>query len=141
MQQTKVFENFLETLLLIKLLREDTSANAEFEQYRTKFDNRLIQALKQLPTLIIDRDSISINPDAVEEVAKKIFIFESNPNIFATENYLGFLGSTKSLFELDEFEGESTIDDVQNSETVNYDKVPRIDKGTKCPSLWCPGFR
>lgn len=136
---TKVFENFLETLLLIKLLREDTSANAEFEQYRTKFDNRLIQALKQLPTLIIDRDSISINPDAVEEVAKKIFIFESNPNIFATENYLGFLGSTKSLFELDEFEGESTIDDVQNSETVNYDKVPRIDKGTNVLLYGVPG--
>lgn len=136
---TKVFENFLETLLIIKLLREDTSANAEFEQYRTKFDNRLIQALKQLPTLIIDRDSISINPDAVEEVAKKIFIFESNPNIFATENYLGFLGSTKSLFELDEFEGESTIDDVQNSETVNYDKVPRIDKGTNVLLYGVPG--
>ena len=136
---TKVFENFLETLLLIKLLREDTSANDDFEQYRTKFDNRLIQALKQLPTLIIDRDSISINPDAVEEVAKKIFIFESNPNIFATENYLGFLGSTKSLFELDEFEGESTIDDVQNSETVNYDKVPRIDKGTNVLLYGVPG--
>lgn len=136
---TKVFENFLETLLLIKLLREDTSANAEFEQYRTKFDNRLIQALKQLPTLIIDRDSISINPDAVGEVAKKIFIFESNPNIFATENYLGFLGSTKSLFELDEFEGENTIDDVQNSETVNYDEVPRIDKGTNVLLYGVPG--
>lgn len=136
---TKVFENFLETLLLIKLLREDTSANAEFEQYRTKFDNRLIQALKQLPTLIIDRDSISINPDAVGEVAKKIFIFESNPNIFATENYLGFLGSTKSLFELNEFEGENTIDDVQNSETVNYDEVPRIDKGTNVLLYGVPG--
>lgn len=136
---TKVFENFLETLLLIKLLREDTSANAEFEQYRTKFDNRLIQALKQLPTLIIDRDSISINPGAVGEVAKKIFIFESNPNIFATENYLGFLGSTKSLFELDEFEGENTIDDVQNSETVNYDEVPRIDKGTNVLLYGVPG--
>lgn len=136
---TKVFENFLETLLLIKLLREDTSSNAEFEQYRTKFDNRLIQALKQLPTLIIDRDSISINPDAVEEVAKKIFIFESNPNIFATENYLGFLGSTKSLFELDEFEGENAIDDVQNSETVNYDEVPRIDKGTNVLLYGVPG--
>ena len=136
---TKVFENFLETLLLIKLLREDTSANAEFEQYRTKFDNRLIQALKQLPTLIIDRDSISINPDAVGEVAKKIFIFESNPNIFATENYLGFLGSTKSLFELNEFEGENTIDDVQNSETVNYDELPRIDKGTNVLLYGVPG--
>ncbi len=136
---TKTFENFLEALLLIKLLREDTSANAEFEQFRTKFDNRLIQALKQLPTLIIDRDSISINSDAVEEVAKKVFIFESNPNIFATENYLGFLGSKKSLFELDEFESENATDDRQEPETVNYDKAVRIDNGTNVLLYGVPG--
>ena len=136
---TKVFENFLEALLLIKLLREDDSASVEFEQYRTKFDNRLIQALKQLPTLVIDRDSISIKSEAVEEVAKKVFIFESNPNIFATENYLGFLGSTKSLFELDEFEVEETTDEGQDAENIDYDKVPRIDNGTNVLLYGVPG--
>ncbi len=104
---TKVFENFLETLLLINLLREDPSANAEFEQYRTKFDNRLIQALKQLPTLVIDRESIKLNPDTISEVAKKVFAFESDPNVFTTGNYMSFLGSTKSLFDLDSFENEN----------------------------------
>lgn len=136
---TKVFENFLEALLLIKLLREDTSANTEFEQYRTKFDNRLIQALKQLPTLIIDRDAIAIKSEAVEEVAKKVFIFESNPNIFATENYLGFLGSTKSLFELEKFEREDNTEDEQNVENVDYDKVPRIENGTNVLLYGVPG--
>lgn len=136
---TKVFENFLEALLLIKLLREDTSANTEFEQYRTKFDNRLIQALKQLPTLIIDRDAIAIKSEAIEEVAKKVFIFESNPNIFATENYLGFLGSTKSLFELEEFEREDNTEDGQNVENVDYDKVPRIENGTNVLLYGVPG--
>lgn len=136
---TKVFENFLEALLLIKLLREDDSAGVEFEQYRTKFDNRLIQALKQLPTLVIDRDSISIKQESVEEVAKKVFIFESNPNIFATENYLGFLGSTKSLFELDEFEVEETADEGQDAENIDYDKVPRKDNGTNVLLYGVPG--
>lgn len=136
---TKVFEDFLETLLLIKLLREDTSANTGFEQYRTKFDNRLIQSLKQLPTLVIDRDSIAIKSGAVEEVAKKVFIFESNPNVFATENYLGFLGSTKSLFELDEFELEDSIEDGQNAENVDYDMVPRIENGTNVLLYGVPG--
>ena len=136
---TKVFENFLEALLLIKLLREDTSANTEFEQYRTKFDNRLIQALKQLPTLIIDRDAIAIKSEAVEEVAKKVFIFESNPNIFATENYLGFLGSTKSLFELEKFEREDNTEDEQNVENVDCDKVPRIENGTNVLLYGVPG--
>ena len=136
---TKVFENFLEALLLIKLLREDTSANTAFEQFRTKFDNRLIQALKQLPTLIIDRDAIAIKSEAVEEVAKKVFIFESNPNIFATENYLGFLGSTKSLFELEKFEREDNTEDEQNVENVDYDKVPRIENGTNVLLYGVPG--
>lgn len=136
---TKVFENFLEALLLIKLLREDDSASVEFEQYRAKFDNRLIQALKQLPTLIIDHDSISIKPEIVEEVARKVFAFESNPNIFTTENYLGFLGSTKSLFELDEFEVDETTDANQAKENIDYDKVPRIDNGTNVLLYGVPG--
>ena len=108
---TKVFEGFLETLLLIKMLREDNdSATEKFEQYRTKFDNRLIQALKQLDTLVIDRDNIVLKSDKVEEVARKVFIFEQNPNVFTTENYLGFLGSTKSLFELESFESNQETD-------------------------------
>lgn len=138
---TKTFEGFLETLLLIKLLREDISASNDFEQYRTKFDNRLIQALKQLPTLVIDRDSISIKDGATAEVAKKVFIFEENPNIFATENYLGFLGSTKSLFELDDFENEEGTDaaDERETELDNTEKVARIDNGTNVLLYGVPG--
>ena len=136
---TKVFENFLEALLLIKLLREDDSASVAFEQYRTKFDNRLIQALKQLPTLIIDHYSISIKPETVEEVARKVFAFESNPDIFTTENYLGFLGSTKSLFELDEFEVDEITDANQAKENIDYDKVSRIDNGTNVLLYGVPG--
>ena len=136
---TKVFEDFLETLLLIKLLRDDTSANRKFEKYRDKFDNRLIQALKQLPTLIIDSESISVKPDAVEEVAQKVFLFESNPNIFANDNYLKFLGSTKSLFEIDEFESENTTDDEQDIGTADYDRIPRAGNGTNVLLYGVPG--
>ena len=136
---TEVFEKFLETLLLIKLLREESYANAEFEQYRTKFDNRLIQALKQLPTLVIDRDSIKLNPESISEVAKKVFIFESNPNIFATENYLVFLGSKKSLFELDEFESENATEVDQDVTHVDLDKAVRIENGTNVLIYGVPG--
>lgn len=138
---TKTFEGFLETLLLIKLLREDESAVNEFEQYREKFDNRLIQALKQLPTLIIDRDSISINEGSIKEVAKKVFIFEENPNIFATENYLGFLGSTKSLFELDDFENEGKTGAAEDREVEleNKEAVSRIENGTNVLLYGVPG--
>lgn len=53
---TTDFKDFWNTLVFIKLLRSEKSVETEFEQYRTKFDNRFIQALKQLPTLEIDRN-------------------------------------------------------------------------------------
>lgn len=106
---TKRFEYFLESLLLIKLLREDeTNAAETFETFKSKFDNRLIQALKQLDTLAIDRNLITLKENKIEEVAKKVFIFEENPNVFTTNNYLEFLGSTKSLFDLES--NEQSVD-------------------------------
>lgn len=140
---TKKFEDFLQTLLLIKLLREeDNSVNEQFEQYRTKFDNRLIQALKQLNTLTIDRDLIKLNPAALEEVAHKVFIFESNPNIFATDNYLTFLGSIKSLFELEEFEEElqSEIDEsnrISGGSNILLYGVPGSGKSWTIENEYC----
>ena len=108
---TKKFEDFLETLLLIKLLHEDVNAVTQFETFKAKFDNRLIQALKQLPTIDVEREKISLRDEYIEEVSRKIFAFESNPNIFATENYLEFLGSRKSLFDLTDSISE-TVDFV-----------------------------
>lgn len=128
---TKTFEGFLDTLILIKLLRDDTNAATEFEQYRSKFDNRLIQALKQLATLVIERDTITIHQDYIEEVAHKVYIFEENPSIFATDNYLGFLGSTKSLFELEKFEEEE--------ELASYDMAGRAPGGTNILLYGVPG--
>lgn len=119
---TKLFEDFLESLLLIKVLREDEANATEiFETFKDKFDNRLIQALKQLDTLIIDKDIIGLNEDKIEEVARKVFIFEENPNVFTTENYLEFLGSRKSLFDLDNLESnENSVEPLFLSFETNY---------------------
>ena len=134
---TKTFEGFLETLLLIKLLREDYDNAAEqFEQYRTKFDNRLIQALKQLDTLVIDKDIIKLKDSKIEEVARKIFVFEQNPSVFATDDYLGFLGSTKSLFELELFEGK---ENEQETTIVNCNKKQRLTNGCNVLLYGVPG--
>lgn len=138
---TKVFEGFLETLLLIKMLREDNdSATEKFEQYRTKFDNRLIQALKQLDILVIDRDNIVLKSDKVEEVARKVFIFEQNPNVFTTENYLGFLGSTKSLFELESFESNQETDsDISVQAASDSSEQNRLTVGCNVLLYGVPG--
>lgn len=140
---TEVFEDFLETLLLIKLLRNESSETvAEFEQYKSKFDNRLILALKQLDTLEFDRESIHIKEDRIQEVAKKVFIFEENPNIFTTSNYLGFLGSTKSLFELEDFENEGSnfkkIDEHSKSDG-SIDEINRLTTGENVLLYGVPG--
>ncbi len=140
---TEVFEDFLETLLLIKLLRNESDETvAEFEQYKSKFDNRLILALKQLDTLEFDRESIHIKEDRIQEVAKKVFIFEENPNIFTTSNYLGFLGSTKSLFELEDFENEDSnfkkIDEHSKSDE-SIDEINRITTGENVLLYGVPG--
>lgn len=134
---TKKFEDFLDTLLLIKLLRnEDESVPAQFEIYRAKFDNRMIQALKQLNTLTVDKDSIRINPDKLDEVAHKVYLFESNPNRFATEDYLTFLGSTKSLFQLGGYETEEKS---KKEEKVGIDESKRVPYGTNILLYGVPG--
>lgn len=115
---TKTFENFLETLILIKVFRDDTSVRNTFDVFREKFDNRLIQALKQLPALDITRESITLKEDKINEVAKKVFLFEANPNIFATNNYLSFLGSTKSLCD---FEKENDKEEINRDTETNID--------------------
>lgn len=135
---TKVFEDNLETLLFIKLLREEEDAQSvieAFEQFREKFDNRLIQALKQLNTLIITNDSISLNPTEIEEVAKKIFIFEQNTSFFVTDDYMIFLGSSQSLFDLARQEIEN--DDVNETNEIN--EARRLSVGANFLLYGVPG--
>ena len=53
---TKNYESYLDTLLLIKLLRRENDEEVKkFEKYKNKLDNRLIQALRQLETLSITK--------------------------------------------------------------------------------------
>ncbi len=137
---TKKFEDFLETLLLIGLLRKDMgNASDHFERYRTKFDNRLIQALRQLETLTIDRDSVSLKAEKIEEVAKKVFIFEQNPNVFATENYLGFLGSVKSLFDIEKFEAQISDRETATEDAADDKEKNRLTTGTNVLLYGVPG--
>ena len=136
---TKVFEDFLQTLLLIKLLREESDVIPQFETFRDKFDNRLIRALKQLPTLVFEQDAITLNSDFVNEVAEKVFIFESNPNIFTTDNYLAFLGSTKSLFELRENANLTENQPQEIEESTNSNAPVRISGGTNILLYGVPG--
>lgn len=137
---TKKFEDFLETLILIKVFRDDTSVKNTFDVFREKFDNRLIQALKQLPALDITRESIILKEDKITEAAKKVFLFEENPNIFATDNYLSFLGSTKSLFDLEkEQDKEETDGDTEIVIDSKIDEKSRLTTACNIILYGVPG--
>lgn len=137
---TKVFKDFLETLILIKAFREDKSANDTFGIFREKFDNRLIRALKQLPSLDVENEFISLRKDKINDVAKKVFLFEENPDIFATDNYLRFLGSTKSLFDLQKAQ-DRTITDGYSEKVIdlNLDERTRLTSGCNVLLYGVPG--
>ena len=137
---TKVFKDFLETLILIKAFREDKSVNNTFSVFREKFDNRLIQALKQLPSLDVEYDSISLREDKINDVAKKVFLFEENPDIFATDNYLYFLGSTKSLFDLQKMQDRKRTSGYSERATnLNLDERTRLTSGCNVLLYGVPG--
>lgn len=110
---TEKFSDFLSTLLLITLLRkEDRVVRQKFEEYRTKFDNRLILALKQLQTLNVTDDGITLRSEYVDEVAKKVFFFEQNPDFFNNANYANFLGSKSALIS------DAILNPIKKQETV-----------------------
>lgn len=134
---TKNFNDFLNTVLLIKLLRDEirdepSFVNEHLKIFQDKFDSRLIQALKQLPTLSIDSDKISIPTDKVEEVSKEVYIFEKNPEIYTPDKcldeYLDFLGSKKSMLDLN-----------KSRKDIDYDKVERFEGGTNTLLYGVPG--
>jgi restriction endonuclease len=101
---TKIFKDFLDTLLLIQSLRQENDVNSveeQFTRYGVKVDNRLILALKQLDTLDFNETGfIKLRSDKIKEVAEKLHIFEQNPSNFNKENYSQFLLSDKPLIIL-----------------------------------------
>lgn len=114
---SKKYEDYLNTLILIILLREDITVSSVLTNFKLKFDNRLIQALKQLQTLDIDSKKISIPVNQIEEVKNKVYQFEKlNVESISDEKYLVFLASTQSLLE-SEFNSENQIDEI--AETNN----------------------
>ncbi|MDE5952055.1 MAG: AAA family ATPase, partial [Acetatifactor sp.] len=127
---TKVYEDYLDTLLLIKLFREENTAAGEFEGFKSKFDNRLLQALKLLPALSIERDSIALKDEFVEEVAKKVFLYERNPRVYAGEAYIDFLCSIRPLIEPEQSENYEE-DEIGDTGEYMADGDGEIDESAR----------
>ena len=95
------YQDFLETLLLIKLLDTEVDAlNKLKNEIGAKFstESRWNRTLELLDTLDVTSDSITLKTEYIKDVARKVYLFENNELNFNENNYLQFLGSTQSLF-------------------------------------------
>ena len=97
---TGKYKDYLKTLFLVNLLREESQPADIFPvDFRGKFDNRFIQALKLLNSLDINNNSISIKEEYVDELSKIVFNFERNKSDYTDDDYLKFLGSSNGIAE------------------------------------------
>lgn len=110
---TEKYEDYLETLFLLFLYRKEDQNDIIFRNTLSdKFDNRFKQILKQLKTLRITSEKISIQFEFLEEVKKKVFYFEQSTKTPDLENYFDFLGSTKPLINYNEEEVTKMIGNI-----------------------------
>ncbi|MBQ8404694.1 MAG: hypothetical protein IJX55_09795, partial [Clostridia bacterium] len=80
---TKRFDAYLETMLYIKLLRDEANLPyngatvlEEFKTLRDKFDNRMNKAIELLEYIDCSNDRVSLKPEYIDAVAKKVYDFE-----------------------------------------------------------------
>lgn len=118
---TKNYSDFLQTLLEIIELRNNDEYIEKLENFKTKFDNRIKQALKQLDTLNVTNEGIEIKPDKLLEVREKVNSFESGFIEYDELKYIDFLYSTESLFDLKKYNKIKNHERKENSHT--YQKI------------------
>ncbi len=118
---TETYQDFLETLINIKLYRESENQSKVFEPFKAKFDNRFLQVLKQLPTVSVSSGGISLNSSRIDDVAEKVHAFETNHNVYEYDpsTYSKFLCSRESLIDL----GNKPDNDF----TISYTEENAID--------------
>lgn len=136
---TKRFDDYLETMLYIKLLRDEadkpyngTTVLSEFKSLRDKFDNRMNKAIELLEYIDSSNDCFTIKSEYVDAVAKKVYEFENSSHEMDDEQYIDFLCSTKSFFdEVGTMHIESDDEREMN--------VKRINGGTNVILYGVPG--
>lgn len=102
----KKFEEYLDTMLYIKLFREegsekygDSTVLDEFKSLRNKFDNRMNKAIELLDYIDCSNDRITLKQDQIDNITRKVYDFERNIHNMSDKEYIDFLCSTKSLFD------------------------------------------
>ena len=131
---TKKFSDYLDTMIYIKLLREecneqygDSTVLEEFRKMRDKFDNRMNKAIELLDYIDCSNDRITLKKDRIEEVTKKVYEFENNSYEMNDNDYIEFLCSTKSLFDLKNNTEQNLINTQDLLEEFKFKTSPITD--------------
>ena len=113
-------------MLLVQKWRDASDSDRNlFNSFRGKFDNRFIQALKQLTTLSIDSSNISLKRECISEVAQKVFSFEKylRNEKFDDSKLVDFLCSKEWLVdEKNDDKKNENVDDEKQSHQENLEQ-------------------
>lgn len=123
------YNKFLETLLLVQKWRDASDSDRNlFSSFRGKFDNRFIQALKQLTTLSIDSSNISLKRECISEVAPKVYSFEKylRNEKFDDSKLVDFLCSKEWL--VDEKNGDKKNENVDDEIQSHQENLEQSQK-------------
>lgn len=136
------YQDFLETLLLIKLLETEKDALENLEEIERKFskESRWNLTLRLLDTLEITDDFITLKSEYISVVAKKVYLFEINKFDVDENNYFQFLGSTKSLINLEKKSVQNSADSSSPSpythpQQIIFYGVPGCGKSYKISEM------
>ena len=131
---TRKYEDFLDTMLLIKLCRNESSAETQLRAFDRKFDNRMNKAIELLSCLDCSNGHIAIKSGYEKYVAEKVFAYENGDYLFSDADYISFLCSSKKIAEVDEEEKEA-----EGNKMVQIDESKRVKGGRNIILYGVPG--
>lgn len=134
---TKKYSDYLDTMLLIKLLRDDPSVELQFTRFRSKFDNRMNVAIELLEYLDFSGDRIKIKDEYVAEINKKVYEFENGNFDFGNgDSYVDFLCSKKGFLN---FNIDNNAEHNEEKKDIDYDTCSREIGGENVILYGVPG--
>lgn len=124
---TERYEDYLSTLLFIRLFREEPeNENIFSEKLAAKFDNRIKQVIRQLECLDVNAREIVLKENYIEEVSKKITYFENHSRFIPYDKIISFQCSTQSLWPSEkEIYKEEKMPNITDS-TTNFTDPEQI---------------
>lgn len=128
---TRKYEDFLDTMFLIKLCRDDSSIEPILKTFDKKYDNRMNKAIELLSCLDCSSGKISIKPGYIKYVSDKVFAYENGNYKFDDSQYIKFLCSNKEI--------AISKDDDSKEEFIVIDEKTRLHCGTNIILYGVPG--